>query len=125
MSDVLGLPATWALLNAGDVLTRVDTRVDPSRSPDESFFFVGLEQIEAGTGRLTIGDQQLTKGAQILSMKNAFQPGDILYGKLRPNLNKVYLATRNGICSTDIWVLRPSKQVAPEFVAYYLRSDFV
>ena len=32
--------------------------------------------------------------------------GDILYGKLRPNLNKVYLSKEEGVCSTDILVLK-------------------
>ena len=51
-----------------------------------------------------------------------FQAGDILFGKLRPNLNKVWLADRSGICSTDIFALRASSDaVEPAFFAPYFR----
>jgi len=38
-------------------------------------------------------------------MKLKFKKKNVLYAKLRPNLNKVYYAEINGICSTDILVL--------------------
>jgi len=44
---------------------------------------------------------------KIKSNKSVFRKDDILYGKLRPNLNKVYKADFDGICSTDILVFRP------------------
>ena len=59
---------------------------------------------------------------EILSLKTRFRANDILYGRLRPYLNKVHLAERDGICSTEIWVLRSTPDVLPEFAAYYLRS---
>ena len=61
--------------------------------------------------------------AEIKSLKNVFCPGDILYGKLRPNLNKVWLSDRKGICSTDIFVVRPlGERVLPALYAYVFRS---
>ena len=48
-----------------------------------------------------------------------------MYGKLRPNLNKVYLADMNGICSTDILVLRPHKShLAVFYKHYFLSKEF-
>jgi restriction endonuclease S subunit len=56
-------------------------------------------------------------------MKNIFKPLDILYGKLRPNLNKVWLADRSGICSTDIFVIEAIEGKAdPVFASYIFRS---
>jgi restriction endonuclease S subunit len=56
-------------------------------------------------------------------LKNIFKPHDILYGKLRPNLNKVWLADRKGICSTDIFVLEALERKADSALsAYLLRS---
>ena len=56
-------------------------------------------------------------------MKNVFKPRDILYGKLRPNLNKVWLADRKGICSTDIFVIEAIERTTdPALYAYLFRS---
>ena len=60
---------------------------------------------------------------EIKSLKNVFCPGDILYGKLRPNLNKVWFSDRKGICSTDIFVVRSlDERVLPALYAYIFRS---
>lgn len=116
------LPETWAEARLGDVLTRVDAKLDPQASLSDSHFYVGLEHIESSTGRLLRQVAEVTEGSDILSIKTAFKKGDILYGKLRPNLNKVLIANQDGICSTDIWALRTSEALLPEFALRYLRS---
>ena len=57
------------------------------------------------------------------SIKNLFECGDILYGKLRPYLRKYYLAEFNGVCSTEIWVLRAKKSVSNLFLYYTIQSE--
>jgi len=116
------LPQTWVEARFGDVLTRVDSKIDPLSSPNKSHFYVGLEHIESHTGRLLQEDGEVTDGSEIQSVKTAFKAGDILYGKLRPNLNKVLAADQDGICSTDIWALRTSAVLLPEFAFRYLLS---
>jgi type I restriction enzyme, S subunit len=116
------LPETWIEARLGDVLTRVDTKLDPQGSLSDSHFYVGLEHIESHTGRLLREVAEVTEGSDILSIKTVFKEGDILYGKLRPNLNKVLIANQDGICSTDIWALRTSEALLPEFALRYLRS---
>ena len=62
--------------------------------------------------------------AQVKSLKSVFCANDILYGRLRPNLNKVWLADRDGFCSTDIMVIRSAKgKVLPDLYAYLFRSS--
>lgn len=119
------LPATWVEARLGDVLSRVETKVDPQTSQADSHFYVGLEHIESHTGRLLRKVDDITEGSDILSIKTAFSAGDILYGKLRPNLNKVHLATQDGICSTDIWALRTSEGLLPDFALRFLRSPAI
>lgn len=119
------LPATWVEARLGDVLSRVETKVDPQTSQADSHFYVGLEHIESHTGRLLREVDDITEGSDILSIKTGFSAGDILYGKLRPNLNKVHLATQDGICSTDIWALRTSECLLPDFAIRYLRSPAI
>lgn len=119
------LPESWIEARLGDVLDRVDTKIDPQSSSISSHFYVGLEHIESHSGRLLREVEDKTDGSDILSIKTQFKAGDILYGKLRPNLNKVYLAEQDGICSTDIWALRPTGAIIPEFAVHYLRSKVV
>ena len=119
------LPETWLQSRLGDVLTRVDTKIDPQTSDSASHYYIGLEHIESHTGRLLHHADDVTASSDILSIKTAFRKNDILYGKLRPNLNKVYVAEQNGICSTDIWALRTTDQLLSEFMLRYLRSPAI
>jgi type I restriction enzyme, S subunit len=66
--------------------------------------YVGLENIEKETG--VIIDIQIVKKGFLKSNKFIFDQESILYGKLRPYLNKVALPSFNGICSTDIIPLK-------------------
>ncbi len=72
--------------------------------------YIGLENIETGTGRLV--NYYPRTASEIKSTSKRFEVGDILYGRLRPNLNKVFLnnSITNGRCSTEILVLRPKTQ---------------
>ncbi|NJA08107.1 restriction endonuclease subunit S [Methylococcaceae bacterium WWC4] len=119
------LPESWVETRLGDVLERVDTKIDPQTSSISSHFYIGLEHIESHTGHLLREAGDKTEGGDILSIKTQFKAGDILYGKLRPNLNKVYLSEQDGICSTDIWALRATRVIIPEFAVHYLRSPAV
>jgi type I restriction enzyme M protein len=84
--------------------------------------YLGLESITQNTGNI-VGAVVTENPADIKSLKNLFKPRDILYGKLRPNLNKVWLADRKGICSTDIFVIEAIEGTAdPALYAYLFRS---
>ena len=117
-------PGGWPKLVIGDILEVSKDRIEPLEHPDRIFNYIGLENIEGSTGQLL--PYQPTLGIEIKSTKNVFHTNQILYGKLRPYLNKVYLAHEEGICSTDIYVLHPNQQrVHPEFIAHYLQSPAV
>lgn len=114
----------WPTKPLREVLELSRERIEPVEHPDTSFNYVGLEVIEGHTGKLL--PCQPTAGVEIKSTKNVFHRGEILYGKLRPYLNKVHLAGDDGICSTDIYVLRPRQgRIHPSFAANYLRSASV
>lgn len=55
----------------------------------------------------------------IRSTKNIFQTGNILYGKLRPYLNKHGIAEFDGVCSTDILVFQTAPSVEKELLNRY------
>jgi len=106
----------------GELFEKVNEQINP-QSKTGSTIYIGLENIESSSGNL-VGNINAEMKA-IKSTKNVFKTGDILYGKLRPNLNKVWLADRDGICSTDILVLRGRKKIIPAFyLPVLLSSDF-
>jgi len=115
------LPKGWKMVRLGDVVERKTEQILPFNYPAKEFTYIGLEHIESNTGNLIKCSRNF--GKEIKSNKIKFQEGDILYGKLRPYLNKVWLADTNGICSTDIWVLRPKKNILHGYLfSTFLRS---
>ncbi|PIY99714.1 MAG: hypothetical protein COY63_02115, partial [Candidatus Huberarchaeum crystalense] len=106
----------------GKLFEKVNEQINP-QSKTGSTIYIGLENIESNSGNL-VGNINAEMKA-IKSTKNVFKKDDILYGKLRPNLNKVWLADKDGICSTDILVLRGGKKIIPAFyLPVLLSSDF-
>ena len=77
---------------------------------------VGLENIESLSGKYIETNSDF-EGEGI-----HFKVGDILYGKLRPYLAKVFLADFEGAAVGDFFVLRPLKNVLPSYVKYRLLS---
>ena len=74
---------------------------------NESVNFISLGNIASNTGQLV--DFSPTPGSQILSSSPKFTCGDILFGRMRPYLNKVWIAEFDGVCSGEAIVLRPDK----------------
>lgn len=87
--------------------------------------YVGLENIESGTGRFVQRADQIAGENQVLvigeSLCTEFAQGDVLFGKLRPYLAKAWIAEFSGRCSTEILPLEPTNFDA-EFLLYVLLS---
>jgi len=113
--------SSWPYVAVAEVFQRSDETIQPD-SIEGTVTYIGLENITQNSGQIT-GVVITDKPADIKSLKNTFKPNEILYGKLRPNLNKVWLSDRNGICSTDILVIKPLNEfVVPALYAYVFRS---
>ncbi len=89
--------------------------------------YVGLENIESGTGRLIASATTEAKEGEFVSavgdsLSAVFEEGDILFGKLRPYLAKAWIAEFNGRCSTELLPLRPEK-IDPRFGLYVMLSQ--
>lgn len=111
---------SYQKLKLKDLLVPISKQIQPKDFGDK--VYVGLEHLKSGDISLT----DVGIASQVKSTKWEFQSGDILYGKLRPYLNKCAVANGNGICSTDILVLRVNKNVDAKYVAYCLTGgDFV
>ena|SRR5437016_2998784 len=116
------LPDGWRLLELGQTCRLPERQVRPAEFANYEFY-VGLENIEADTGRII--EYKKVSDANLKSSKFPFDDSCILYGKLRPYLNKVAIPQTTGICSTDILPLYPiSKIVLKEYLYYFLRTPF-
>lgn len=118
------VPASWQWVRLGQVFDYdAGRKVDPAGLPP-SAWLLELEDIEKDTGKVT---QRLTVEERApLSTKSSFQQGDVLYGKLRPYLNKVVVADSSGFSTTEIVAIRCYGDSVPAYTCLALRrSDFV
>jgi len=112
----------WSRKRLGDVLNLRNEVVHPYENPKGPATFVGLEHIEAHTGK-RVGSVPVEM-SELTGRKPRFYSGDIVYGYLRPYLNKVWIAEFDGLCSVDQYVYATDDTTAvTEFVAAYMRSS--
>ena len=106
------VPDNWAWVELQTCFAIVSEKIDPQI--DHVLPYVGLEHIKKGAGLLALGQSD-----EVKSTKTAFKKNDVLYGKLRPYLDKHFVADIDGICSTDILVLRANQHSSAPFLNYY------
>lgn len=104
-------------------------KIDRTPATDDEVLrlpFVGLEHIEKGTGNF-IDDNVEVSADELLATKFRFTPSHVLYGKLRPNLNKVALPNFEGVCTTELLPLLPDPSLLDRTYLWgaLLHSDFV
>lgn len=92
------LPNGWVKTTLGEIAEPSRERALPAEVPDMRY--VGLGQIESQTMRL-IGHKY---ARAVRSSSIRFSEGYVLYGRLRPYLNKVWVAEFDGICSAEFIV---------------------
>jgi type I restriction enzyme S subunit len=115
------IPKGWHVGKIADVATNARRATAPSEvSPDTPY--IGLEHMP----RKSIALSEWGRAGNVISGKSAFDKGDILFGKLRPYFHKVGVAPVDGVCSTDVLVVKPS---SPEWFGFLLAhlssTDFI
>ncbi|HEC67205.1 MAG TPA: hypothetical protein ENI35_00045 [Candidatus Desulfofervidus auxilii] len=118
------LPKGWQWVKLGEVLKEDRKTINPQDYPAENFWLVTMDCVESNTGKL------LKKinlcGKEIKSTKYQFNFNHVLYGKLRPYLNKVYAVPEGerGICTTEFIPFIPLN-ADKKYIAFYLRKKEV
>jgi len=108
------LPSGWTFDRLKDV---VELRNEKTSEASEEEDYLELEDIEPGTGRI-LGKRNTL---EVISAVTIFKKGDVLFGKLRPYLEKFYEAEFNGKCTGEILAFRPFK-VNSRFLLYCFAS---
>lgn len=106
----------WDTVTLDEVVTLRRSSVHPSTVPEARY--VGLEHIDSGVPVL----RRWGRASDVTSTKSQFCSGDVLFGKLRPYLDKSVLAEADGVCSTDILVLSPGKNLRADYLSFMLHS---
>jgi type I restriction enzyme S subunit len=88
---------------------------------DPASRYLGLEHLP----RRSMWASSAGTAESVTSTKAKFKRGDILFGKLRPYFHKVVIAPYDGVCSTDILVLKPSNRELAGFTLASVASDFM
>jgi type I restriction enzyme S subunit len=96
----------------------VSLRNEKIEAEEANLEYVGLEHIEAWTGKRIADESASSEG-----IATRFVEDDVLFGKLRPYLAKVYLAERTGMATTEALVLKTEPALIPAFLKYVLLSD--
>ena len=97
---VLDTPSHWQMKRLKYIANRADVKVDADES--NPLPYVGLEQVDPWMGRLIGLDADMVP----TGVSNRFEPGDTLFGKLRPYLAKACNVDFEGLCSSELLVLR-------------------
>jgi hypothetical protein len=113
------------LVALGDLVSARKESIDPHTIKEDTVIYIGLENIESCTGRI-IGETTVNPKS-IKSRSKVFHKNDILFSKLRPGLNKIAFVNdlTTGICSGEIYVLTPKKNVSGLVLAFTLRLPAV
>jgi len=110
------IPKGWKCDRLKDVVTLRDCRTD-ERSEVEDY--LELEDIESGTGRILSRRNTL----EVESNVTCFKKGDVLFGKLRPYLEKYYFAEFDGKCTGEILAFAP-EGIEGHFLRYCVAAPW-
>ena len=118
----LGLiPKAWKIASLVSQISFPEGQVDPRIDPYCSRTLIAPDHVESGTGTLLARVTALQQGA--ISGKYMCEPGDVIYSKIRPYLRKAVLATERGLCSADMYPLRPNEGIDSRFLLAVVLSE--
>ena len=108
------MKAGWELKPLGAVCV-----FDKLQGLHKNLPYIGLEHIESHTAQFTGSTDPVT----VKSATFRFTSQHVLYGRLRPYLNKVLAPDFEGHCSTEIFPIKPKPELSREYLLYWLLAD--
>lgn len=106
-----------------DLVTIRSGQVDPRAAKYRNLPLIAPDHLATATGRLIRKESAAAQGA--ISGKYLVEPGDVIYSKIRPYLQKAYKCDFNALCSADMYPLTPRRGVDSSFILHsILGHDF-
>src|SRR5690554_5945363 len=113
------LPASWVWVRLGEVSEYNGRKTLKNDEISPNVWLLDLEDIEKNTSKLLYRAKFSER--QSKSNKSEFKKNDVLYGKLRPYLDKVIVADDDGVCTTEIVPVVPYSGVNSYFLRWLLK----
>ena len=101
-------------------------RIETAKFPDCDFHYLGMENVEKNTGELI--ELPVVKGAEVKSQTLLIPQSFLIYGKLRPYLNKYWYndtELTDIVCSSEFFVFHVKPSINTLYFKYVLASSFV
>ncbi|MBV5278866.1 MAG: restriction endonuclease subunit S [Campylobacteraceae bacterium] len=115
MSEVMNVPDGWKNAILKDILSNKTKKAEATREIP----IIDLENIEQGTGKLVLNSW----ANDFPKDKIQFTCGNILFGKLRPYLQKFWFANFNGASTSELLVLEAKKNIDEKFIFYVIHMS--
>jgi len=121
MSAIWTVPTSWAWAKFSETVDISQNLVQPDEVPELPH--IAPNHIEPKTGRLL--EFQTVAEDEVISAKQRFFPGQIVFSKIRPYLRKSALVDFDGVCSADMYPLTPTEAIDRKYLlAWLLSEDF-
>ena len=115
------VPKGWEWCRLECICPYGETESVGSSIIEDDAWILDLEDIEKETGRIIYYATKNERDSK--SNKHRFIAGQLLYSKLRPYLNKVVIAQKDGFCTSEILPLKLYGDIRPEYIQCYLMSN--
>lgn len=116
------IPSNWSWSQLGFLTNYgVCDKAEPTSVSDDTWV-LELEDVEKNTSKL-LKKVRFSERA-FKSSKNQFQSEDVIYGKLRPYLDKVLIADENGVCTTEMIPVRAYRDLTPGYLRLVMKSPY-
>ncbi len=115
---LFAIPSTWTWCRFQEIASIESNLIHPSKYP--KLPHIAPDNIEKNSGKLL--KYRTVEEDNLISAKHHFYPGQILYSKIRPHLNKVVEIDFEGLCSADMYPIKSF--IDRSFLFCFMLSDF-
>ena len=116
-----GSTSSWRTTKLDSVCSIQAPMVDPRNTEYSMLPHIGNESIEKFSGKLI--HYNLVKDDHLISGKYLFTENEVLYGKINPQFAKATYPRFMGLCSADMYPIKCSNRLMPEYLLYILLSE--
>lgn len=116
------IPSNWKWSKLGTISDYGKNKKVKGVNIPKNQWILELEDIEKNTGKVLNKIYQADRNA--VSDKNMFFKGNLLYGKLRPYLNKCVIADEDGFCCTEIEPIILYSNIEAKYIQKVLMSRY-